>query len=440
MDEINTQPFSKEAEEAVLGSLLLDPVQIQTLHLSEDDYYIIRNKWIFESMKDLYKDQGTFDLLTITDDLNKKNQLEEICGQPYLIELVNKTPSAVNIGNYAEIVREKKRRRSLLSIGNELAKIAYQEDVNIEDKIPLIMTALTKNTGILEGAGSLDKALSKLYDDVIDKMKDPKDIYGIPTGLIDLDYATGGMQTGELNIIAGDPGIGKSILLAQMMYKMADHSPGVFYEMEMSAVQTMRRLISNISKVMVRPMRSGRIDDGDLERINEAIETVSAKNIYFSDYTQWTTLTLRADLARLKQKHNIQWFGLDYLYLLQDNMDKPEHERLGRLGADLKKICKDLDISGVAIHSLTKSKFGERTLGDVRGSYQLVYEADTVFFLEQDTENDSLVKVNLKKFREDTGGFTSKGVTLRKKTGYPMFTDVARGYQPEDVRTAYKEN
>jgi replicative DNA helicase len=429
------QPHNKQAEEALLGSLLIDPQKIKEINITAEDFYIIRNRWIWEAMKELSKQNTDVDILTITEYLKKQNQLEEIGGQAYLVKLINQTPSSMNAESYANIIREKRQRRGCLEIASELAKFAYQEDQKIDEVIPGIMTALTKNSEIVEGAKPISAALDHFYEDLIKRIEDPKDIYGIPTGLTDLDYLTGGLQRGELTIVAGEPEKGKTKLMTQIIMQMAKNFPGAFYQMEMSDISIMRRIISSESGVLARPMKTGRLEQYQIDKIMETIGKIDSMNIIFSDYTGWNINSWRADIARLKNKYDIQWVALDYLYKMHGYEDHSEFERLGLVTRDLKSIARDFNVAIYANHSLIKPGLGDFKLSDMRGSMQIGYEADTAYFLVGDEKDKNLVHLLIKKFREDTGGGEHDEevscVTLRKKKGFPCF---------ENYREEYKQN
>lgn len=440
--QITQLPHNRQAEEALLGSLLIDPQKVKEINITTEDFYIIRNRYVYEVIREISRENKDIDILTVVEYLKKRGQLEEIGGQAYLIKLINQTPSSLNAESYASIIREKRQRRGCLAIASELANFAYQEDQKLDEVIPGIMTALTKNSEITEGAKPISTALNNFYEDLIKRIEDPKDIYGIPTGFVDLDYLTGGLQRGELTIVAGEPEKGKTKLMTQIIMQMAKNSPGAFYQMEMSDVSIMRRIISSESGVLARPMKTGRLEQYQIDKIIETIGKIDVMNIIFSDYTGWNVNSWRADIARLKNKYNIQWVALDYLYKMHGYEDHSEHERLGLITRDLKSIARDFNIAIYANHSLIKPGLGDFRLSDMRGSMQIGYEADTAYFLVGDDKDKNLVHLLIKKFREDTGGGEHDEevscVTLRKKPGFPCFMN----YRNDNIEPnlPYKDN
>ena len=193
--------------------------------------------------------------------------------------------------------------------------------------------------------------------------------------------------------------------------------------MEMGATQTVRRSISKESRIGVRALRSGHVSGNDWDVLAKSIAAMESLQIYISDYTGWTTASLRADLARLKAQCGIKWFVLDYLYLLQDQYGNSDHERLAYISKSLKNICKDLDLSGLVIHSMTKSEMNSDTpsLAGMRGSAQIGYDADIAIYLLEDEMDKNKVKLLFVKHREDT---PDRFVRLLWDKDYPAFKNI----------------
>ena len=415
---------SIEAERAVLGAVLINQEIFKELDLQTIDFYLVEHQKIWQAFQDITLEGGTIDILSVNEKIN----------DPGLVQLVNDVPSSLHADTYAEIVRDKARRREIVRLASEMAKSAYNQDDDIDKKIPDFMTRLVNESKMAKGAAHISGALSELYDEVKSRFEDPSDIWGISTGLYDYDILTGGHHAGELTLLMGKPGLGKSILAIQMAVGMANQAPGVLYEMEMGRVQTVRRPVSTEARVQTRNIRSGNLKDGEWENIVSAINSFENLPIYLSDDTSWTTASMRADLSRLKAQHDIKWFVVDYLYLLQDRYGKDDHERLAYISKSLKNICKDLQLSGLVIHSMTKSEMESQTpnLSGIRGSAQIAYDTDIAMFLiEGETENK--VKLYFSKFREDV---PDRYITFIRDDGFPAFKCVER---TQAYRTPYKD-
>ena len=246
---------------------------------------------------------------------------------------------------------------------------------------------------------------------------------------------TGGQHPGEVTLLSGVAGLGKSILAVQMAMGMSKHSPGVIYEMEMGETQTVRRSVSNESRIDNRRLRNGKIG-GDWDVLTKAISALENLPIYISDSTSWTTASLRADLARLKALYGIQWFVVDYLGLLQDSFGTAkEYEREGYISKSLKAICKDLDLAGIVIHTMTKAEMGsdQPSLAGMRGSALIGYDADIVVYLLEDEVDKEAVQLFFVKFREDV---PDRYIRLKKDAGFPAFKDIV---DERTFRSPYKD-
>ncbi len=420
-----TEPIrSIEAEKAVLGAVLINQEIFKELDLQAIDFYLVEHQKIWQAFQDLTIEGRTIDILSVNEKIN----------DPLLIQLVADVPSSLHAETYAEIVRDKARRREIVRLASEMAKAAYNQNDNIDKKIPEFMTKLVTEAKTARGAQHISGALSDLYDEVKARYENPSDIWGIPTGLYDYDLLTGGHHAGELTLLMGKPGLGKSILAIQMAVGMANEAPGAVYEMEMGRVQTVRRPVSTEARVKTRNIRSGNLSDGEWDNITAAISAFENLPIYLSDDTSWTTASLRADLSRLKAMHHIKWFVVDYLYLLQDRYGKDDHERLAYISKSLKNICKDLELTGLVIHSMTKSEMDSQTpnLSGIRGSAQIAYDTDIAMFLIEG-DSDDKVKLYFSKFREDV---PDRYVVLIRDDGFPAFKCLERDLS---YRTPYKD-
>lgn len=416
---MTAQPiYSREAEESIIGAVLINQSVFKTIDLQPEDFYTTIYGDVWRAFQKITLESGTIDILTVK---------EKLGGKVDALKLIANVPSSLHAKHYAEIVREKARRRQLVLLASDMAKSAYNQEGDLEKEIPEYMTRLVNSAKIVNGAEHISKALAELYDEIKERAINPQDVWGAPTGFIDYDLMTGGHHTGEMTLLSGKPGLGKSIIAIQMAIGMSKHSPGVIYEMEMGETQTVRRSVSNESKIETRRMRNGSMEDDDWDVLAKAIASMETLPIYISDHTGWTTASMRADLARLKAQQNIKWFIVDYLYLLQDQYGNNDYERLAYISKSLKNICKDLDLAGLIIHSMTKAEMNSDTpsLVGMRGSGQIAYDADVAIYLIEDEIDKENVKLYFVKFRED---IPDRYVRLKKDTGYPAFKSIEREY------------
>lgn len=387
------QLHSPSIERALLGSLLIDSDVMKSLDITADDFHIERHRWIFEAIDTLLRRHEAVDSMTVCAELDKRKRLAEVGGPAFVIGLYTSTPTSYNAPSYAGILREKTRRRRLLQLANQIAKAATDENLNIDATIPSFVNSLVCASSVAQGARPISEAMSELYDEVEARMKNLRDIWGIPTGFPTFDFTTGGLQKGEVMVLAGMPGVGKSILGNDLAAGMGKCAPGVIYSMEMKRKQVARRLVSGRAEIPTRDLKTGRVREDQAPLFTAAIEYFSSLPIHISDSQGWTTTSLRADMARLKAQFGIEWFLLDYLYLLKDGEGRDENERTMMASQGLKHTAMELDLAGIVIHSLNKSGMGSSRnaqvgadglpngLDDLRGSGQVAYDADLACFL-----------------------------------------------------------
>lgn len=383
---------SPETERALLGALIMEPEILQGLDIAADDFCNGKHRIIFQVVDGLAARQEAVDYITVCSELDKRKQLDEIGGPAFVTSLIGTPGMSWAAPTYARELREKTRRRALVAQANRMAQDAYDQRVNIDECIPGYVNGLVSAAAVNQGAQHISQTMSELYDDVYHRMQNPTDIWGIPTGYTIFDNVTGGLQLGELMILAGTPAVGKSILGMNFAAGMAETAPGAIYSMEMKRSQVGRRLVSGHGQIPTRAMKTGRMEERDVPVFINAIEHFSHQPIYIADSQGWTTTSLRADLARLRAQHGIKWFVLDYLYLLNDG-GEDEIERTQRASIGLKRACSELNLAGIAIHSLNKSGMGASRKGntggdglpngldDLRGSGQVAYDTDLACFL-----------------------------------------------------------
>lgn len=393
-------PHSVEAEQALVGSVLINPGIYGAIQVAASDFFLDRHKWIWDSFGRLYGSDTTIDLLTVSEDLKNNNQLKDVGGLAYLSSLLQHTPSSMHAEDYAKTVVDLSRRRSLISLAGRMVTAAMDTKASIEQSTPAMIDSLVGTIRVSGSAVHFASALQSTVDEVFERNKNPQDIWGVRTGYTDFDNATGGLHPGEVLYLSGMPGVGKSIIAMQAGLQMAQGGyPGVIYSLEMPANQVIRRWLSYLTKIPTRSLKSGRIAGAEFTLLGDAVQNTEHIPLYMSDSPDWTTVSLRADLSRLKATYNIEWFVLDYAYLLKDMPGVSENERSGFVSAQLKSICRALDLAGIVVHSLRKSE-GDPDLMDLRGSGQQAYDSDLVVMVTKDKQNPNLLKCYFRKGRE----------------------------------------
>lgn len=434
----NQHPHSVEAEQALVGYVLVHPDEYMTVDIELEDFYVHKHRYVWAAIKRLRERDRGIDFVTIVDELGNANRLDEIGGPAFVTKLMTDYPLGFSPHDSATIVREHAQRRHILQLAGDMARVAQNENIPIDTKTSDFIDRLVSTSRIRGGAVHWSHYLSELYDEIDERYKDPQDIWGIPTGFGMFDKVTGGLQLGEFMILSGVPGVGKSIWAMQAAEQMADYAPGALYSLEMGGKQVMRRIVSARARVRTSRMKSGKLEGGDWEAIVKAIQRMEDKPVFMSDATGWTTTALRADLARLKLTKGVKWFVFDYMLLANDAAGQDETERTAAISRGLKLVCRHLDLAGLTVHSMNKTGM-EASLpnqGNLRGSGQVSYDADLICFLtefkpmsETDTyiskaDTDNMRTLIFGKGRELED--PRKYIHMVKLPAYPAFGDYAQ--------------
>jgi replicative DNA helicase len=360
------------------------------------------------------------DIVVLSELLERKGQLDQAGGTPYLMKLISECPNSFNFEAYERIIHDTAVRRHVINTCGKLATEAYKEGCDITDAISQAVTDLVQSAKPKGGAVSIDRHMAALYQEISERTEDPKLIHGLETGLKDFDKITHGLQRGEEFILAGQPGTGKSLLAFQLGVGMATNGyPGVVYALEMAGKAMVRRHLSAITKIPTYNLQSGVDMNNNWDRLNKGVEIIESLPIFISDATDWTTLQLRADLSRLKSQEGVEWFILDYLDLLVDNVGKDRNEKSEFLSRQIHGICKDLDMAGLVIQSLNKQGYGRfPRMSHLSGSHKVSYDADAIAILSQDENSENVVNLIWDKMREADG---NRAMKLVKVPGFPAF-------------------
>lgn len=437
-------PHSREAEEASLGAVLIDENRLYDLSpfLRSHHFYIHKHGWIWDAFLALDARRTPIDVLTVADELERKGQLSEVGGPAYLTALVNQAPSSTNAESYGRIVEGHAARRAMITAANKIAALAYDESKPIEECIS-DASAETAGLEILNNSQnfvSLGDLLSATYDDVTERAKNPREVWGMATGLPMFDKKTGGLQLGELTYVVGGPGVGKTWLELGWSMELGRQEPGAVISLEMKRNAIGRRLLSGITGVSTRAMKSGFMEAGDWPKLTDAIETHASYPVFIDD-SSYDTPRLRSTLAWLKREKGIRWFILDYALLMMDT-GKDETEQSKKISANMKRIVHDLNLSGIVLHSVVKVGMDgggeEPKQADQRGSGQAIHDADIQLFLTKLYEKDEALS-NLRPEQKAKMAtlWCSKGreleeskfkLHLTRRGSSPFWAEYSKGY------------
>jgi replicative DNA helicase len=363
-----TPPHSVEAEQAVLGGLLLDPVAWDNVAdiVHPEDFYRPDHRVIFEAICKLAGDGKPCDAVTISQYLDSINSLDAAGGLAYLSTIARETPTAANVRAYAEIVRERSLLRQLIHAGTEIAAAVFNNDG--ESARDLVDKAEQRIFEIAEGgsrgrqgAVAVRSILPAVIDQIDEWHTNPDSLRGLPTGFTDFDKMTGGLRPGDLVIVAGRPSMGKSTLAVNMAEYAAVHfhkkrASVAIFSMEMPSEQVITRMLSSIGGVPLGSLRSGRISDDDWVRITSATSQLSESKIFIDETPALTPTELRARCRRVKREHGLDLVIVDYLQLMQVPGTKENRAtEISEISRGLKQLAKELGVPVIALSQLNRA-------------------------------------------------------------------------------------
>ncbi|KTD34018.1 replicative DNA helicase [Legionella israelensis] len=399
VDPLKRPPHSLEAEQSILGGLLLDNQvwdKIST-KLCEADFYRTEHKVLFRAVSELAKKEQPFDVVTLLDMLKSYNELDDAGGEVYLFELANNTPSVANVTAYADIVREKSVQRQLISVANDIADSAYnpngREVPELLDFAETKVFAIAEQTGSDGGPENIKSILVRAVEKIDALYHSGDTITGLPTGLSDLDKMTSGLQPSDLIIVAGRPSMGKTSLVMNMAEHAAIESrkPVLVFSMEMPADSLAMRMMSSLGRIDQHRIRTGKLEDDDWPRVTSAVHMLSEAPLFIDDTPALTPAEMRARARRLAKEHGqLGLIVVDYLQLMKVPGFKADNRtaEISEISRSLKALAKELDVPVIALSQLNRSleqRHDKRpVMSDLRESGAIEQDADLICFIYRD--------------------------------------------------------
>lgn len=392
-------PHSIEAEQGVLGALILSPDAFEKAAdlVAEGDFYQYNHRLIYRAIAAITASNQPVDVITVTDWLRNNDLLEEAGGIHYIGALAQETPSVNNTQVYAEIVRERSVLRQLISVSNEIADSAFQPEgkssrdlLDIAESKVFSIADQTAKSG--SGFHDINKVLSAAVNRINFLFESGSSITGQSTGFDELDEKTSGFQNSDLIIIAGRPSMGKTSFamnIAEHAAMTGEHPVAVF-SMEMPAEQLAMRLISSLGRVELQNLRTGKLSEQDWPRITSAITLLNQKrSVYIDDTPALTPTDLRARCRRLKREHGLGMIVIDYLQLMRGSESKENRAtEISEISRSLKALAKELDVPVVALSQLNRGleqRPDKRPImSDLRESGAIEQDADVIIFIYRD--------------------------------------------------------
>jgi len=400
-------PHNINAEENIIGAVLLDGEWLDYISLSTDQFYIHRHRFIWGAFLAVKSSGLAVDYITTCAELERRGQLAEIGGDTALYDLMNRAEGIENAESHAEIIRNTAAARTYLDLAGTIAMQAVNGGV---DEAAAIEVLTSQSKGKRDGRHISD-GLVDLSEAIQERTKNPVDVWGIPTGFIDLDKKTGGMHKEQVFILSGESGTGKTTLMFQSALAAATAGYGVaIFEKEMSEPRTLRRFIEIDSGVPNRAMLSGRMNGHEAPFIH-SMEKLSSLPIYINDDPVGTTADIRGVIARARVKMPIDIVYLDYLSLLDDRAPGNSQDYDQTKAVRFRQMCREMGLAGFAIQDMVKSE-GAPTMRTMSGGAKVRFGADVIFFIVQDvTDPNVYFLISAKERDGDTG---KKPIALRR--------------------------
>jgi len=416
---LKVPPNSIEAEQSLLGGLMLDNQAWEKVAdlIIADDLYRKDHRLIFAAITELAENGNPCDVVTISEFLGKRNELEAAGGLEYLATLANETPGAANVKAYATILREYSTLRALIHAGNEISGSAYTTDGRsasdvVDQAERLVFEIAEKGARGKVGFRSLKTILPDAVDRIDLLHQSGGDITGIPSGFTEFDKLTAGLQPGELIIVAGRPSMGKTTFALNIAENAAIGArvPTAVFSMEMPSQQLVFRLISSLGRVDQSHLRTGKFPDEDWSRINTAVQLMSDAPIFIDDSAGLSPTEIRARARRLKREANLGLIVIDYLQLMQVHGNKENRAtEISEISRSLKALAKELELPIIALSQLNRS-VEQRTdkrpvMSDLRESGAIEQDADLIIFIyreevyKQDTPRKGIADISIAKQR-----------------------------------------
>jgi replicative DNA helicase len=391
--EAKIPPQNLDAEMSLLGAILIDEEVLADISdkLSAQDFYDKRHTLIFDAMIRLYERHRPVDLLTLSDQLTKKAELEIVGGSAYLTELTNYVPTAAHASTYAEMISQKAVRRRLIKASADIAELGYDEEREIAELLENAEAELfgVSDTNTKQDLVSLEQILTESFDRMEELHRGGGKLRGIPTGWRDLDNMTAGLQQSDLIILAARPAMGKTTLVTNLAYNVATKAKKsvLFFSLEMSKEQLVDRMLADASGVDAWNIRTGNLSDDDFEKLSHAMGEMAEAPLFIDDTPGVTVLEMRTKARREAHNNPLGLIIIDYLQLMQGSgrSDGNRVQEVSEISRGLKLIARELNVPVIALSQLSRSVETRSPqvpqLSDLRESGSIEQDADIVAFI-----------------------------------------------------------
>lgn len=447
-------PYSKEAEEGVIGCILFDAKSISAAVeiVKPEDFFLAQAREIYSAAIELFNNNKPIDFVSVSDLLSKRDKLDAVGGSVYLANLASSVSTSEHAGYYAKIIKQKAVSRKLISAAAGIMKDAYDDNDDVDKILDRAEQAIFDVSSSKESTDivPVSDVVMEAYNTMVENAMNPRGINGLDTGFEELNYRTGGLHGGELILIAGRPGMGKSSFAVNIAEHAAfkDNKTVAIFNLEMPKVQIVNRIMCSQALVDSHKLKSGEIEADDWLRIGRAVNRFYQAPMYIDDTATITVSEIRAKCKRLKQTRQLELVVIDYLQLMQaPGRTESRQQEISEISRSLKILAKELDIPVIALSQLSRNvenRSDKRPmLSDLRESGAIEQDADIVMFLYRDeyynkenSEDKGLAECIIAKHRS--------GETSTFKLGwqgqYTKFLNVERDENDQSGKNNFKDN
>lgn len=415
-------PQNIDAEKSLLGAVLIDEETLADIseHVTVKDFYEKRHSIIYGGMMRLYEKHSPVDLLTLTDELKRKKELDTIGGSAYLTELTNYVPTSAHAEAYAELVAQKAVRRRLIKASSEIAEYGYDEKTSTQELLEKAESELfsVSDQSLKQDLVSIESILTESFDRMEELHRNKGTLRGIRTGYRDLDNMTAGLQRSDLIILAARPAMGKTTLVTNLAYNVATVAKQsvLFFSLEMSKEQLVDRMLADASGVDAWNIRTGNLSDDDFGKLSEAMGELAEAPIFIDDTPGLSVLEMRTKARRANHDNTLGLIIIDYLQLMQGNGSSNGNrvQEVSEISRGLKLIARELNVPVIALSQLSRSVESRSPqipqLADLRDSGSIEQDADIVMFIYREayynpeTERENITDLIIAKHRNGPTG------------------------------------
>lgn len=435
----NVMPFNSEAEQAVIGSILLDNEQMGVVLelMSSKDFYVRQYGIIFDAMKELYSSHKPIDPVTLREELKEHDASDDMLSPEFIRDILDAVPTSANVRSYAQIVHEKATLRRLIKASEDIARNCYTADDPLGD----ILEGAEKSIFTLIQSHNVhtQKSIQDLVMEATKRIEDASEtsgyITGLPTGFADLDYMTAGLQPADLVLIAARPSMGKTAFALSVLYHVAVKRkiPAVIFSLEMSSIQLVNRLFAMSAKVDSHKIRTGNLNEEEWTRVMDAADMIHDSKLIINDTAGISATELCSKCRKYKLDHDIQLIVVDYIQMMSSGTKSENRQQeISDISRALKSLARELNVPVIALSQLNRSVESRTNhrpmLADIRESGAIEQDADVIMFLyrddyyNHDSESTNIAEVIIAKQRNGATGT----IELIWQPEYTQFYNIAK--------------